>query len=313
MLAKIHHGYKDLPEIAQRCVVAIGNFDGVHRGHAALIDKVHDIARETRLRPAVMTFEPHPRSYFDPDGRKFRLTMLPAKRRLFSAHGIMDVFVLEFDAALASLTADEFIEQVLVDGLDAAHIVVGEDFAFGKGREGDVEFLKNSAGDYDYEIDFVEPVRDSGGAVYSSTAAREAIREGYIEEANGILGHEWEIEAPVIRGDQRGREIGFPTANQDLGDYVRPAFGIYAVRVKIEGEDKWRDGVANIGIRPMFEVPHPLVETYIFDFDADIYDKQLRVRPVKWLRGEENFDGLDALTAQIEQDCNNAKAVLEST
>lgn len=312
-MSTLHNNIEDLPPEVRAAVVAIGNFDGVHLGHRALLEKAGAIARETAAPLAVLTFEPHPREFFQPEGEPFRLTLLPMKQRLLEKFGVTSLFALPFDAAFAQLTADEFIRLVLARGLGARHVIVGADFAFGKGREGNVQTLQRAQDEGLFGVSVIEPVTCTDSKAYSSTRIRALLKEARFGEAAALLGWDWQIEMPVVHGDKRGRELGFPTANQQAGRYVRLPYGIYAVRVQIEGENVWRGGVANFGIRPMFRIEQPIFETYIFDFEREIYGKNLRVQPLKYLRAEQAFEGLEALKMQIEQDCHAAVSVLKSS
>jgi riboflavin kinase/FMN adenylyltransferase len=288
----------------------IGNFDGLHLGHQALLRQAADIARAQNAPLSVLTFEPHPREFFQPEAEPFRLTLLPAKQRILGSLGVAHLFAAEFNAALAALTPAEFIEKILKNQLGVKHVLVGRDFAFGRGRAGNVDDLRKVAG---FGLTAIDPVTCHGEETYSSTRVRGLLRAGKLDEGAALLGRRWEIEMPVVHGDKRGRELGFPTANQQAGRYLRLPLGIYAVRAQVEGDTVWRDGVANFGIRPMFRITQPIFETYIFDYDTEIYGKNLRVQPVKFLRPEQEFRGLEALSEQIKQDCHAAAAVLKST
>jgi riboflavin kinase/FMN adenylyltransferase len=296
---------------ATGCVLAIGNFDGVHQGHRALIARAREIAVKEGGPLGIVTFEPHPRQFFQPATEPFRLTLLPMKQRLLQELGVHHIFALPFDSELSQLTAEEFIDRILVSDLKARHVVVGENFAFGKRRSGTVKTLA-AAGDK-FKLTAMKPVLSQEGQVYSSSAIRELLRQGQFQAAEKLLGWPWQIEAPVVNGDKRGRELGYPTANQNVPDYVRIPYGIYAVRVRLENESLWRDGVANFGIRPMFQIAQPIFETFIFDFSSEIYGKNIRVQPVKHLRPEQSFKDIAALVAQMKEDCIKAKAVLKST
>lgn len=304
---KIHKNCAVEKPTASPCVLAIGNFDGVHLGHQALIKKAAALAREQNLSLGVLTFEPHPRLFFQPDSEPFRLTPPHIKQRWLKEAGVENLFIADFNAGLAAMTADEFMQRILQDHLQARHIVVGEDFAFGKGRGGNVEKLKTKFG-----VTALAPVTNAAGDIYSSTAIRAFLQKADFKSAAAMLGRPWEIEEAVIHGDKRGRELGYPTANQKVEGYIRIPYGIYAVEALIDGETIWRGGAANFGIRPMFQVEKPLLETYIFDFLGDIYGCRLRVRPVRLLRPEIKFDGLEALMQQMKQDCIQARAVLKS-
>ena len=257
----------------------------------------------------VITFEPHPRRFFQPAAEPFRLTLPPMKERLLKGLGVDHVFTLAFDRALSLLTAEDFIQDILVDRFQARHIVVGEGFAFGRQRGGTVATLNAAK---KFGVTAVRPVLSPQGQVYSSSAIRNLLQQGHLAETEKLLGWRWCMEGPVVPGDQRGRTLGYPTANQNMPDYVRLPYGIYAVRARIEGEDIWHDGVANFGIRPMFRSPEPLFETFIFNFDRDIYGKSMQVQPLRHLRPELAFTGVPALIAQMKEDCIAAKAVLKS-
>lgn len=304
-MENVYEDMTALPRQARRPVLAIGNFDGVHLGHQALIAHTKELADKLSTRAAVMTFEPHPREFFKPDDAPFRLTLLPMKARLFAAMGVDDVFAPPFDAGFAALTADDFM-QFLQDRLQPRHIVIGADFAFGKGRGGGIDSLRDM-----FDVTVVKPVTCADGAVYSSTRIRALLQTGKLPEAAALLGRPWEIEAEVVHGDKRGRELGYPTANQQVDRYIRIPYGIYAVRVTVEGEKSPRFGVANFGIRPMFKIKQPIFETHIFDFTGNIYGKALRVEPVCFLRPEKAFKDLDTLVLQMKQDCLDARAVFK--
>lgn len=310
-MTALHQTLDHLPDTAQGCVLVIGNFDGVHLGHRALIEKARSIAHQQQRPLGVLTFEPHPRQFFQPSAEPFRLTLLPMKKRIMEGLGVDHLFALPFDKALSVLSADEFIDTILVQKLKVKHVVVGEDFAFGCNRSGTVDTLK--AASAKFALDVVKSVAAPQGETYSSTAIRSLLRQGHLDAAAALLGWPWQIEAPVVKGDQRGRLLGYPTANQNMTDYVRIPYGIYAVRAQVEGDSAWYNGVANFGIRPMFETPQPLFETFIFDFSEEIYGKNLRVQPVKFLRPELSFQNIEGLIAQMKEDCITAKAVLKST
>ena len=299
--------YKNLPQDVRNMVIAIGNFDGVHQGHCALLDHARRIADEKGLKLGVLTFEPHPRKLFQPDEPPARLSPPPVKLWRLEELGVDAVFSLPFDWDFASQSYEEFIETILKDGLGAEHVVVGADFRFGQLRKGAPHHIQEAG----VEATVFEKVGDESGAVFSSSRTREFIRHGRIEDANVILGWDWEIRGVVVCGDQRGRELGYPTANMELGETVHPAYGIYAAMVQVQGEDEWHKAAVNIGIRPMFEVSVAQVESHILDFDRDIYGEILRVRPVKRLRGEAKFDSLEDLTRQMAKDCEMARSVLE--
>lgn len=304
---KVFKALKEIDSTAKGCVVAIGNFDGVHKGHQALLQKARAQAEDLGVPLGVLTFEPHPRRLFRPDDPPNRITPPPVKHWRLETFGIEYVFSIPFDWDFASQSADDFIRTVLKDGLDARHIVVGEDFRFGQMRKGEPADIEKAG----IEITAISKIADMRDDIYSSSRIRSALRAGDIQAANDILGWSWEMRGEVIKGDQRGRELGYPTANVKLGQTIHPSYGIYAVRVQIEGEDQWRNAATNIGIRPMFEVPTAQVETFIFDFDQEIYGKTLRIQPVQRLRSEAKFNSLDDLKAQMQKDCDQAREILE--
>jgi riboflavin kinase/FMN adenylyltransferase len=315
----LHSGYNNIPDEAQGCVLAVGNFDGVHLGHAALIQKAREIAQSLNAPLAVMSFEPHPRRFFVPAAPPFRLSLLPMKQRLLEALGVEHLFVVPFDKAFAAISADAFMQEILSNSLKIRHIVVGADFSFGHQRAGTVATLQANGR---FGVTLMPPVTSPAGEIYSSTAIREFLQAGNFAKANEFLGWNnfgknnfggaWQMEAPVVHGDKRGRILGYPTANQLVSEYTAIPYGVYAVKLLIEGEEVWRQGVANFGIRPMFQVTTPILETFIFDFTSEIYGKMMRVCPVRFLRPEMAFTGLEELKEQIKQDCIHAVNVLES-
>ena len=296
-------------------ILAIGNFDGLHRGHAALIGAARDLARAAGRPAAVLTFEPHPRSVFVPGVEPFRLTPFRVKEREIARLGIDLLFVQHFDRAFAAKSAETFVEDVVVSAIGAAHVVVGYDSTFGKGRRGTPELLQESGRRYGFGVTVLDPVRGGDGTLYSSTRIRELLKSGEPREAAALLGRYWEIDGRVAEGQRRGRTIGFPTANLGLADYLRPAFGVYAVRVCGDGPDdplggRTVDGVANLGLRPTVGAPEPLLEAHLFGTAVDLYSRHLRVSLVDFVRPERKFSGLDALRAQIAEDAARARAIL---
>ncbi len=302
----IYASLDDLSQNTDPIVVAIGNFDGVHRGHKALLQKAKDEAAAKGVKFGVLTFEPHPKRLFRPEDLPNRITPPAVKHWRLEEFGVDVLVSLPFDWDFASQSAEDFIQTILIDGLHAEHVVIGADFRFGQMRKGGPEDIKNAG----VSVSIVEKIAGEDGEVLSSSRVRSALRAGDLAAANSILGWEWEMRGEVIKGDQRGRELGFPTANVKLGDTIHPAYGVYATMVQIEGEDIWRAAATNIGIRPMFEVPTAQIESFIFDFDAEIYGKTIRVKPVERLRSEAKFNSLDELIAQMDKDCQKAKEVL---
>lgn len=304
---------EEFPAHLRGAVVALGNFDGVHRGHQAVIGQAGEMAAARGVPLAILTFEPHPRAYFRPDDPPFRLTPFSTKAHQIQALGPDALVCLSFDGALAGLTAEAFIDSILVDALGAGVVVVGYDFRFGKGRTGGVETLR---ADQRFETRVIEPAAAATGDVYSSTRIRDYLAGGEPGQAAALLGRPFEIEGAVQEGAQLGRTIGFPTANLDLGDYVRPAYGVYAVRAGVEtgrvGETVWCDGVANLGKRPTVDGLAEKFEVHVFDFDRDLYRTHMRVALIEFIRAERKFDGLDALKTQIAHDCHAARVILQT-
>jgi riboflavin kinase / FMN adenylyltransferase len=297
---------------ARGAVVAAGNFDGVHLGHQAVLGEAKALARRLDAPFAVLTFEPHPRVVFQPGLPPFRLTPFRAKSRELETLGVDLLFTLHFDLAFAQKTAEEFVAEVLVAGLGIKAVVVGYDFVFGNKRRGTAELLKTEGSKHGFDVKVVAPASAAGGVVYSSTQIREHLVAGRPRDAAALLGRPWEIDGRVDLGDKLGRTIGFPTANIDLADYLRPAPGVYAVRAGIEegGKTEWHDGAANLGWRPTVGGKDLRLEAHLFDFRGDLYGKHLRVAFIERLRPEQRFAGLDALKAQIAADCQKAREIL---
>jgi len=293
----------------------MGNFDGLHRGHAVLIGQARDLARAEGRPAAVLTFEPHPRSVFAPATAPFRLTPFRVKERELARLGIDLLFVQHFDLAFAGKSAEDFIAEVIVAAVGASHVVVGWDATFGNRRRGNAEMLRDAGSKQGFGVTVVEPIRGEDSTVYSSTHIRELLKAGKPREAAALLGRFWEIDGRVAIGDRRGRTIGFPTANLGLDDYLHPAFGVYAVRVSGDGADdplasRTIDGVANIGLRPTVGGLVPRLEAHLFDIDVDLYGRHLRVALVDFIRPEQKFAGLEALKAQIAEDATRAREIL---
>ncbi len=304
---KRHYNFSTIPTADKGAAVAIGNFDGVHLGHQSVIALARAAAVQLQAPLGIVTFEPHPRAFFAPDAPTFRLMNANAKATRLEKLGINHLYEIPFNAELAGLTAEAFIEQVLVWGLGVRHVVVGADFRFGKGRTGSVETLQAA----DFGVTVAPLVSDAKGD-YSSTAIREALSAGKPDEAARILGHWHRIEGRVEKGDQRGRELGYPTANITMDGLHQPKYGVYAVIVDVQsGAFAGRyHGAASMGVRPTFGVNHPNLESYLFDFEGDIYGADISVALVDYIRPEETFDDLDALIAQMDDDCKKARQIL---
>ena len=300
------HGGSAVPAPYRGGIVALGNFDGFHRGHQAVVGRAVSRARLEGKPALVATFDPHPMRFFRPDSPWFRLTTLEQRERLLLAAGVDAMLVFQFDADFAQVTAPDFVTEWLVRRLGVAGIVTGEDFTFGKARGGDVTLLKMLGQGHRLSVEAVAPVLDDGRPV-SSTRIRDALREGDCETATHLLTRPFTIEGVVESGDRRGRELGYPTANLSLGNYLRPRFGIYAVRGRVLGSDRALQGVANLGVRPMFDPPRELLEPHFFDFDGDLYGKTIAVELVSFIREERVFEGRDALVAQMDKDSEEAR------
>ena len=313
---RIFRHYDDVPAALRGAVVAIGNFDGVHRGHRALIAEAKVQAEARRSPLAVLSFEPHPQEFFKPSPDCFRLTPLRAKARLLADLGVNALFALNFDADMAKRTPQDFVLNVLVNGLGISGAVVGHDFEFGQKRAGNLATLSYMGEMEGFTVTAFDTVTAAGDEKISSSLIRRMLKEARPEEAARLLGHPWTVEARVEHGDARGRTMGFPTANMHLGHCLAPAFGVYAVRVNILEGDRAvarHDGVANFGIRPMYQVNVPLLETHLFDFDGDLYGKYLSVELIQYIRPEAKFPSLDALIAQIGADAARAREILAKT
>jgi len=300
----------ELPASLRGGVIAIGNFDGVHRGHQAVLSRALEIAADQKIPSLVLTFEPHPRTVFRPDEPVFRLTPAPLKARLLELLGFNAVLEYPFDREFSSRSPDEFIHSIILDWIDARHVVTGFDFHFGKGREGGPAFLLQAGGRYGFGAHLIDAFRDEGTYVVSSSRIRDLIAEGDVAQAAGLLGYRYTVQADVIHGKKLGRTLGFPTANMALPPEVRLRPGIYAVRFR-RADGTLHDGVASFGHRPtVTEDGAALLETVLFDFDGDLYGQTCSVSFFSFLRPELKFDGLDPLVAQMNRDTEEARALL---
>lgn len=330
----VWNGHGDAPSELRNAVLAIGNFDGVHLGHKALIAEAkrlaHSLARhpspelppelsrdaagegERHSRPSIglVTFEPHPRALFRPDTPVFRLTPAAMRRQLLAGLGCSAVAELTFDRAFADQSADAFVDELLLGRLDAAALVVGHDFAYGKGRAGTALSLQSAFAAVSRPVSIVSPVLDGTGTLVASSRIRTALEEGDITLATGLLGHRWRVRGEIVHGDKRGRLLGYPTANMLLPADNRLRHGIYAVNMCIDGE--WHPGVASFGRRPTFDDGAPRLETFVFDFSGDLYGRTVDVEFAGWIRGEQKFDSVEALIAQMDADSERARVLLRS-
>jgi riboflavin kinase/FMN adenylyltransferase len=303
-------GSSAVPERLRGGIIALGNFDGFHLGHQAVVGRAVERARAEGRPALVGTFDPHPIRHFVPDSAPFRLTTLDQRQRLFAEAGADAMVVFNFDTALAALTADAFIEQLLIDSIGIAGAVTGEDFTFGKGRSGSVAVLRASGATRGFSVDTVAPVTLDDTPV-SSSRIRALLQQGDPRGAARLLTRPFAIEGIVQHGDKLGRTIGYPTANLDMGHYVRPAYGIYAVRGRL-ADGRVVDGAANLGIRPSFDPPKELLEPFFFDFSSDLYGQAIEVALIDYLRPEAKFDTLEALTTQMDADCARARQLLKT-
>lgn len=293
-------------QLPTESVLVIGNFDAVHLGHLYLLEQARATADLKGTDLSVLTFEPHPRRLFRPEDKPFRITPDAQKIKALEAVGkINQLYTLPFNWDIANLSADDFVEKI-IKRIDPAVIYIGEDFRFGHNRLGSAQTLKNAG----FETKSVTLKTDPQHGVISATRIRGLIQSGHMNEVKSLLGRDWVMEGTVCKGDQRGRELGFPTANVPLNETIHPAYGVYATYVRIEGETDWRMAATNIGIRPMFEAETALIEAHILDFSGDIYGKTLEIRPVVKIRNEEKYTSLEALIAQIKKDCAQCREIL---
>ncbi|MBV8687277.1 MAG: bifunctional riboflavin kinase/FAD synthetase [Alphaproteobacteria bacterium] len=301
-------GGSAVPERLRGGIVALGNFDGFHKGHQAVVGRAVARARAEGRPALVATFDPHPVRFFRPAAPWFRLTTLDQRERLFAAAGADAMIVFRFDSALAATSAEDFVAERLIRLIGAAGVVTGEDFTFGRGRGGNVAVLARLGAAQGLATEAVAPVEQDGEPV-SSSRIRDALQAGDCETATALLTRPFAIEGVVEHGDKRGRTIGYPTANLGLGHYLRPRFGIYAVRGRLP-DGHAVEGAANLGIRPTFEPPKELLEPYFFDFAGDLYGQTLEVELISFLRPEAKFESLEALKAQMAEDCGEARVRL---
>jgi riboflavin kinase/FMN adenylyltransferase len=310
---RVIHGWKDVPQEDRGAAMAMGSFDGVHRGHQRVIELAAEAAERLNAPLGVITFEPHPRAYFHPEGGAVLLMKRDQQARALEQLGVDALYVLPLNPELAQMTDREFVRQVLVDGLGVRHVSVGFDNTFGRGRSGTPEKMREYGRELGFTVSIAEALAYEGGKnrpKYSSSSVREALREGKPEVAADILGRPFAIEGAVQRGRQLGRRLGFPTANVPLGDYVTPKFGVYATRTRLQDGRKL-PGVANLGVNPTIEgATAPLLEVWIFDFDEDLYDQIIETDLVAFLRPEEKFPDLDTMTRQVMADAAQARTIL---
>ena len=306
-------GHHPIPEPLRGGVIALGNFDGFHKGHQAVVGRAVRHAQDEGRPAIVATFDPHPVRHFKPDAPPFRLTSLDQRQELFAAAGADAMLVLPFDATLAATTAEDFITDLLLARYGAAGVVTGADFVFGRARGGNVVTLADHARRLGFFTEMVSPV-DDADEVVSSSRIRAALQDGDCATAARLLTRPFTVRGTVQHGDKNGRKLGFPTANIDMGSYLRPRYGIYAVTGQLPAKGfggRVLKGAANLGIRPSFDPPKELLEPHFFDFAEDLYGQQIDVAFHAFLRPEAKFDSIDALMAQMAKDCDAARAVLD--
>ena len=306
---KVVHGYQDVPDDARGAALAIGNFDGVHRGHQALAREAIAQAKKAGTASGVLLFEPHPREFFHPEEPHFRLTPLAEKLEIFEELGLDLAIVLSFDAALANLPAQDFVTKVLVGALDVRHVVIGHDFYYGKGRAGTPETLREAAETENFGITVLDPVAEDGEA-FSSSGLRLRLAQGDVEGAARVMGRWWRVRGPVVGGAKRGTGLGFPTANVPLPRGTGLGHGIYAVRTYVDG--RCHDSAAYLGTRPTYDNGMPVLEVFLFDFDGDLYGKEIVVEFVGFVRPDRKFETSEALVAQMQRDCARAESILRA-
>lgn len=300
-----------VPDALRGAVIALGNFDGFHKGHQAVAGEAISWAHAEGRPSIIATFDPHPVRFFKPDVPPFRLTTLEQRQELYLAAGATAMLVFHFDSELAGTSAEDFITEILIDRFGAHGVVTGGDFTFGQGAKGNVELLRSFGGANGLQSRVVDVVEDDSETV-SSSRIREALRDGDPQLAAKLLTRPFAIRGIVEHGDKRGRELGYPTANLVIDNYLRPKYGIYAVTGRILSTGELLKGAASVGIRPQFEPPKELLEPYFFDFSGDLYGQEIEVAFHHFLRGEAKFDSLDDLTAQMEKDCAEAKRLLSA-
>ena len=306
----VQHGFDHVPHNLRGAVLAIGNFDGVHRGHQALLTKALSEARAEKTLSGVIMFEPHPRDYFQPDHPQFRLAPLTEKIRLIRKLGLDVAVVLPFNAHLANLTSEQFIERILVAGLGVKHVVVGYDFFFGKDRKGTPDGLAQAGQDMGFGVTLIPPVAEAG-EVFSSSAIRLMLAQSDVRQAAHALGHWWRVHGKVVGGAKRGTGLGFPTANIPLAKGTALGHGIYAVRIYLP-DGSHHQGAAYLGTRPTFDDGKPVLEVFLFDFDEDLYGRDIDVEFIDFIRTDRRFDGIEALKAQMAKDCDKSREILAS-
>lgn len=312
-MTKVYDNFTDLPETARGAAIAMGNFDGLHRGHRRVINSAERAAQSMDWPLGVAVFNPHPRRFFQPGIALERLQSDAARMRLLGDIGVDALYALPFDRTMSLMDDRGFVRDVLVQGLGVRHVSVGADFHYGRDRVGNAQSLRHYGQEYGFGVDIVALEGEGAGEKYSSTSVRRALKEGDVARATEILGRPWTVESLVERGEQRGRTIGIPTANLSLGDYVRPRFGVYAGFARIDAQGTFLPGIINVGVRPTVDGACERLEIHLLDFAGDLYGRTLEVSLEGFIRDEQKFSGLDALKAQIATDIETARICLART
>ncbi len=303
---RIIRDYSNCPQEAKNSVVTLGNFDGIHKGHGYILDQVKNFSTQQNLPSGIITFEPHPLKILKQDKTPSRITPFVHKAELLKAYGIDNLFCIKFSEVFSKMTAENFVKDILVGALSVRHVVIGHDFIFGHNREGNPEYLRKMAAQYNFGFTEIAQVEDNGTR-FSSTRIREAVRKGDMETAEKLLGRPFSIRGKVISGEKRGAKLGFATANLALKEYIRPAYGVYTCVTVLDGKDY--PGVANIGINPTFSIKKEVLEAHIFNFNQDIYGKKIEVQLKHFLRPEQKFKDVEELKIQINKDVRKAKEI----
>lgn len=310
-MASVYQDIYNIPQEAKGCVLSIGNFDGVHKGHKRLLSAARRLADELETKLVVMSFTPHSRKFFNPEIRPFYITPFETKKRLLEELGVDVVFNVNFDLMFSTINCHDFVNKILIEGFNVKHLVVGENFTFGNNKAGGINQLQQAASDGGFDFTVEQDLKDDISLIpISAFAIRDFLKEGNFLSAGNLLGRKWYIEELVIKGNGTGHKLGYPTVNQSASEYVYIPFGVYATKVLIEGENEYRDAVTNFGVRPMFKASSPLVETHIFDYSGDLYGKNLKTVFIEYIRGERTFGSNEELIEQIKKDCEKAKNIL---
>ncbi len=310
-MVKIFRDLSHVPKGYKNAVITVGNFDGLHLGHRAIIAKAKDIAQANNAPLALMTFEPHPREFFSRGKNSYGMRIYDFRSKMLAIEslGVECVFLLRFNEKLTSLNAHDFIKNIIVDALNAKHIITGNNFYFGQNRQGDKNLMSQEAGKYGFNYTALPQIQDNNNESISSSNIRNSLKHGDMNKISELLGRNYHISGRIKHGEGRGHKLGFPTANIELGKLFLPRYGVYAVRAQIEGDDKIYNAVANLGVKPTFGISSPLLEVHLFDTKQDMYGKRLCIEFIDFIREEKKFESMDTLKKQIESDCEIAKQI----